>query len=67
VSPYGIVRCRREIAAIKVEILAGNPDLDGLCLALADWSGELRLLLKEEEESRRSETPAANGNKREGG
>lgn len=39
-----IDRCRREIAAIEAEILAGNPDLDGLCLALADWSGELRLL-----------------------
>ena len=27
-------RCRREIAAIEAEILAGNPDLPGLCLAL---------------------------------
>jgi hypothetical protein len=39
-----IDRCRREIAAIEAQILAGHPDLDGLCLALADWSGELRLL-----------------------
>jgi hypothetical protein len=39
-----IDRCRREIAAIKAQILAGQPDLPGLCLALADWSGELRLL-----------------------
>ena len=39
-----IERCRREIAAIEAEILAGNPDIAGLCLALADWSGELRLL-----------------------
>ena len=39
-----IERCRREIAAIEGQILAGHPDLDGLCLALADWRGELRLL-----------------------
>jgi hypothetical protein len=38
------VRCRQEIAAIEAEIRAGNPDLQGLCLALADWSAELRLL-----------------------
>ena len=28
---------------MEAEILAGNPDLQGLCLALSDWS-ELRLL-----------------------
>jgi len=39
-----IARCRREIATIEAEILAGNPDLQGLCLALADWSAELRIL-----------------------
>jgi hypothetical protein len=39
-----IDRCRREIAALEAEIRAGHPDLDGLCLALADWRGELRLL-----------------------
>ena len=37
-------RCRREIAAIEAEILAGNPDLPGLCLALSDWNAELRIL-----------------------
>ena len=42
-----IARCRREIEAIEAEILAGNPDLPGLCLALSDWSGELRLIEKE--------------------
>ena len=41
-------RCRREIAAIEAEILAGNPDLQGLCLALSDWSEELRILQNEE-------------------
>jgi hypothetical protein len=40
-------RCRREIAAIEAEILAGNPDLQGLCLALSDWSAELRILQDE--------------------
>ena len=42
-----IERCRLEIAAIEAEIRAGNPDLQGLSLALSDWSGELRLLLRE--------------------
>ena len=40
-------RCRREIAAIEAEILAGNPDLPGLCLALSDWHAELRILQRE--------------------
>jgi hypothetical protein len=39
-----IERCRREIAAIGAELLAGNPDVQGLCLALSDWSAELRIL-----------------------
>ena len=42
-------RCRREIAAIDAEILAGNPDLPGLCLALSDWHAELRILQDEAE------------------
>ena len=37
-------RCRREIAAIETEILGGNSDLQGLCLALSDWHAELRIL-----------------------
>jgi hypothetical protein len=41
-------RCRREIAAVEAEILAGNPDLQGLCLALSDWNAELRILQDEE-------------------
>jgi hypothetical protein len=39
-----IERCKREIAAIEAEILAGNPDLQGLCLALSDWHAEWRIL-----------------------
>ena len=38
----------REIAAIETQILAGNPDLQSLCLALSDWSGELRILQNEQ-------------------
>ena len=40
-------RCKREIAAIEAEILSGNPDVEGLCLALSDWSAELRILQRE--------------------
>ena len=40
-------RCRREIEAIEAELREGNPDLRGLCLALADWSTELRILQNE--------------------
>jgi len=41
-------RCRREIAAIEAELLAGNPDVEGLVLALSDWSAELRILQNEQ-------------------
>jgi hypothetical protein len=43
-----IARCRRELAAIEAEILAGNPGLIGLCLAMRDWSAELRILENEQ-------------------
>ena len=39
--------CRREIVAIEEQLRGGHPDVHGLCLALADWSAELRLLEKE--------------------
>jgi hypothetical protein len=52
-----IERCRREIAAIEAELLAGNPDVEGLCLALSDWSAELRIL---ETEQRREKPPELN-------
>jgi len=53
-----IERCRREIAEIKGLLSSGHRDVAGLCLALADWSAELRLL---EEERRRVHDPAASG------
>ena len=40
-------RCRREIAAIEAELLAGNPDVTGLLLWFADWHAELRILQNE--------------------
>jgi hypothetical protein len=52
-----IERCRREIAAIEALIRAGHPDLQGLCLALSDWRGELRLI--EQEMALKAKLPAA--------
>ena len=52
-----IERCRREIAAIEAELLAGNPDVQGLCMALSDWWAELRIL---EAEQRREKPPGLN-------
>jgi hypothetical protein len=44
-------RCRCEIAAIEDQLRAGHPDVEGLCLALADWSAELRIIEAEQENS----------------
>jgi hypothetical protein len=49
-----IDRCRCEIAAVEAELLAGNPDAEGLLLALSDWSAELRIL--QNEKRRREQT-----------
>jgi hypothetical protein len=38
-------------------IHSGHPDLQGLCLALSDWSAELRIL--EDEKSAAGRNPAA--------
>ena len=40
-------RCRAEIATIETLLLGGHPDVEGLCMALADWSAELRILERE--------------------
>ena len=63
-EPESIERCRREIADIEAEIRAGNPDLQGLCLALRDWSGELRIL--QNEQRRREGTRRREGGSIEG-
>jgi hypothetical protein len=54
-------RCRQEIAAIEAEILAGNPDLPGLCLALSDWSAELRILQDEKRRQAGAQRREENG------
>lgn len=47
-----IDRCRREIAELEAQLRAGNPQVEGLCLALADWSAELRILERKRRELR---------------
>jgi hypothetical protein len=61
-----IERCRRVIAAIETELLAGNPDVEGLCLALSDWSAELRILEAEQRKEKPPELNPAAGGKRVG-
>jgi hypothetical protein len=46
-------RCRREIAEVEKLILAGHPDLQGLCLALSDWSTELKMIEQEATQRRK--------------
>jgi hypothetical protein len=47
-QPADVVRAiehyRAEIAAFETLLLAGHPDVAGLCLPLSDWSAELRLI-----------------------
>jgi ParB-like nuclease domain len=38
-------------ARLEAERLAGNPAVAGLCLALSDWSAELRMLRESARES----------------
>jgi len=44
-----MARCRTEIAAVEALLRGGHTDVQGLCLALSDWSAELRILEKERE------------------
>jgi hypothetical protein len=39
-----IERCQREVREIEDALRGGHPDIAGLCLALADWSTELRII-----------------------
>jgi hypothetical protein len=48
---------RKEVE--KRKLVAGHPDVEGLCLALADWSAELRML--QNEKRRRAETRRREG------
>jgi hypothetical protein len=47
-------RCQDEIATIEALIIAGHPDLHGLCLALSDWNAELRLIEREMDQQTKS-------------
>ena len=46
-------RCWQEIAGIEDQLLAGHPDVEGLCMALMDWHQEMRLLQIEQLERAR--------------
>jgi hypothetical protein len=59
-----IERCCREIADIEALILSDHPDLPGLCMALSDWSAELRIIEDEEDEKRRQEDPGGGKGRR---
>ena len=37
-------RCRAEIQEAQRLLRSGHPDVEGLCMALSDWSAELRIL-----------------------
>ena len=39
-------RCRAEIASAEQFLRCGHPDVAGLCLALSDWSAELKVLME---------------------
>jgi len=45
-------KCDREIEAIEALIRLGHTEVEGLCLALADWSAERRLIRATEDQSR---------------
>ena len=62
-----MARCRREITAIEAEILAGNPDVEGLCLALSDWWAELRILKAEQTQEKGSRHVEGSPQNREAG
>ena len=41
------IRCDAEIANVEGLLRAGHPDIQGLVLALSDWSQERRLIQDE--------------------
>jgi len=42
-------RCDSEIRHVELVLRSGHPDIEGLLLALVDWSTERRLLRAEQE------------------
>jgi hypothetical protein len=55
-----MAQCRAEVAAVEALLRAGHPDVAGLCLALSDWSAELRILERERERSSISDSDPHN-------
>ncbi len=51
-----IDRCHAEIAELEGLLRSGHPDVAGLCLALSDWSEELRILEGQEWKNNSSDT-----------
>jgi hypothetical protein len=41
------IRCDAEIAIVEALLRAGHPEIQGLVLALSDWSQERRLIQDE--------------------
>jgi hypothetical protein len=39
-----IARCETEIAEARRLLVAGHPEVEGLCMALSDWSEEKRMI-----------------------
>ena len=59
-------RCLRERAECERLLRSGHPEVEGLCLALADWSAELRIIDGLERTSAKAEQhPSAGGERRE--
>jgi hypothetical protein len=53
-SQREIDRCHAEIAEVKRLLRSGHPDVEGLCLALMDWSAELRMLEQEQQQLKKN-------------
>ena len=55
-------QCLRERAECERLLKSGHPDVEGLCLAVADWSAELRFIDGLERTSAKAERhPCAGG------
>lgn len=46
-------RCDREIARVRREAFSGNPDVEGILLAIKDWNAERELIYREFLKSKR--------------
>ena len=44
-----LARCDRELAEARAALLAGDPCIEGLCLAISDWAEERALIEREDD------------------